>query len=132
MAPTVSATRLAIAACLFATSAACSGTDSSGPKNTLPAVASITLTSAASTVQATHSISLAARAFDAAGNPITNASFAWASSVDTVATVDANGVVRGIAPGITAITAAADGKVATLNVTVTRAAVKTITLNISR
>ena len=38
---------------------------------------------------------------------------AWTSSAPTVASVDANGVVRGLAPGLTGITAAIDGLEAT-------------------
>ncbi|MEG1384681.1 MAG: Ig-like domain-containing protein, partial [Oscillospiraceae bacterium] len=44
---------------------------------------------------------------------------AWSSSDPAIATVDANGLVTGVAAGSATITAAANGKTATCAVTVT-------------
>lgn len=50
----------------------------------------------------------AVRALDAGGNVLQGARILWATSDPAVATVDAGGVVRGIAPGIVSIRAVAD------------------------
>ena len=49
----------------------------------------------------------------------TNKNVTWSSNNESVATVDASGVVTAVAPGTAAITATADGKSATCTVTVT-------------
>ena len=53
---------------------------------------------------------LSATAFDANGHPVAFAAFAWSSSDPSVATVNASGVVRGVAEG-SAVVAAVSGDV---------------------
>lgn len=48
----------------------------------------------------------------------TNKKITWTSSTESVATVDANGIITAIAPGTTTITASIDGKTATCTVKV--------------
>ena len=79
-------------------------------------VSSVTISGDA-TVEAGSTLALAATVLPA------NASYkdvAWTSSDETVATVDANGVVTGVAVGSVTITATADGQSDTFNVTVAK------------
>ena len=46
-----------------------------------------------------------ATAYDAAGNPCDNATFSWSSNSSSLASIDANGIARGIAAGSVIITA---------------------------
>ncbi|MXW08569.1 MAG: hypothetical protein F4Z78_01970, partial [Gammaproteobacteria bacterium] len=50
---------------------------------------------------------LLAEAFDASGRRVSSAVFTWSSSNDSVATVDASGLVRGVGEGTARITATA-------------------------
>ena len=67
-----------------------------------------------STVTAGATIQLAAAGF--------SGTVTWSSSDPSIATVDANGVVTGVAAGVATISAACDDQVATLDVTVTKVA----------
>ncbi|MEP6690330.1 MAG: IPT/TIG domain-containing protein [Gemmatimonadaceae bacterium] len=55
----------------------------------------------------------------------------WTSGDGTIATVSQSGVVRGVGPGTTQISASTDGKTGSLTVTVTQAPVATITFNVA-
>ena len=61
---------------------------------------------------------LVAVALDANGHPVEGARFGWSSSLAWVATVDAGGLVRGAAEGVTTITATANSVQATTKLTV--------------
>ena len=54
-------------------------------------------------------LSLSAEAYDANGRPVADAEFSWSSSDESVATVDAEGLVTGVAEGTATITATTDG-----------------------
>ena len=75
---------------------------------TAPPVASVAITPAEASVTEGTTRALVARAFDASSQPIGGAPFTWSTADATVATVDANGVVSGIAAGETIVTATAE------------------------
>jgi alpha-tubulin suppressor-like RCC1 family protein len=104
------------------------GTDTTTPHTT--GVASVSLSASESTIRATRSLALKAQAFDAAGNLLPNASFAFASSNNNVATVDISGIVRAIAPGRAVMSVVSEGKIATFSIDVIRAPVAAITVNV--
>ena len=62
---------------------------------------------------------LTATALDASGNPIPGALFTWSSTNESVATVDAFGLVRGHAAGSVTIRAVSEGDTGTANISVT-------------
>lgn len=68
--------------------------------------ASITLTPVRATVLAGRTLTLTALVRDSAGTVITALSLTWSSADTAVATVSAEGVVRGVAPGQTTVVAA--------------------------
>jgi uncharacterized protein YjdB len=82
-------------------------------------VASVTVSPSAPGVQAGQSQQLTAAAKDAGGYDVPGVAFAWTSSNPAAATVDGSGTVRGVAAGVSYVTAAAAGKSATATVTVT-------------
>lgn len=65
----------------------------------------------------THQLGVTATT--AGGGDVTNPAAAWSTSDDAVATVDANGLVTGVAPGLVTITVMVDGVVGTADVTIT-------------
>jgi len=73
------------------------------------AIDHITLVPAAATVTQGGTVSFTATAFDAADQAIPGIAFTWASSDESVATVDAAGVATAVAPGDANITATSDG-----------------------
>ncbi len=56
---------------------------------------------------------------DSTGAPLAGRLVTWSSSAPAIATVAATGVVSGIAPGTTVVTASSEGRTTTVNVTVT-------------
>ena len=92
-------------------------------QTTVAEVASVTVTPVSVTLpQGAKSDPLAAAAFDAGGAPVPGTTFAWTSGNESIATVDAGGVVTGVAMGEATITAtAANGKAGSAVVTVTEA-----------
>ena len=70
-------------------------------------VASVTISSGSTTVCATNTDELIAIAIDENGDTITGCAFSWSSSDDSIATIDANGLVTGVAAGTVTITATA-------------------------
>ena len=85
--------------------------------NTAP-VGSVALTPASGTVFVGRTMTLVAAPKDAAGNTLSGRAVTWTSSADSIARVDANGVVTGVAAGSATITAAAEGKTATTTLAV--------------
>ena len=79
---------------------------------------SITVSPAADTIVIGDTLRLAAEAFDVNGQRVEGAEFAWTSSDESVATVDASGLVRGIAEGTASITATAGSAQGTARITV--------------
>jgi alpha-tubulin suppressor-like RCC1 family protein len=126
--PRVMFRSIAIAVFTFASLAACRGTDPTTPNP--PAVATVSVTGPSPTLKATRSLTLTATAFDSHGSVVPNITFAWASSNNAVATVDANGVVQGISVGTASITAGSGGHFGTFDVQVTRAPIASISVSI--
>ena len=86
-------------------------------------VAAVAVSPSSPTVQAGGTQQMTASASDANGNPVPGAAFAWTSSNTQVATVDAAGVVRAAAAGVSYVTATSGGRTATATLTVTAAPV---------
>ena len=68
---------------------------------------SVIVTPAADSVAEGDTLRLSAEAMDANGHPVVGAEFSWSSLHRSVATVDANGLVRGVEEGATFISAVA-------------------------
>ena len=83
-------------------------------------VASVTVTPATRALIAGDTVTLTARAFDAANNALPNVIFSWSSSDSLVARVNALGRVTAGRAGTATIGAAAGGKTGTATVTVAR------------
>lgn len=83
-----------------------------------PAVASIAVNPASASVSRGATATLTAAAKDAAGATLSGVSITWSSSNSAVATVNATGVVTGVAAGTATITAAGGGKTGTSAITV--------------
>ncbi|MEP7345660.1 MAG: Ig-like domain-containing protein, partial [Gemmatimonadaceae bacterium] len=74
-----------------------------------------------STVFLNQTTQLSATAFNAAGQPIVGAIFAWSVTGPAIASVSALGVVSGIAIGTTTVTATSDGQSGSATITVSDA-----------
>jgi uncharacterized protein YjdB len=127
----------ATAACIAVLLAACSG-DSDSPSdpgngngngNGNPAaVNSVSITPATASVVIGRTTQLTATTQDAAGVVLTGRSITWATSAATIATVDANGVVTGVAAGTANITASSEAKSAQAAMTVSVVPVASVTV----
>ena len=73
----------------------------------MQAAGSVVVSPPAATVGLGDTLRLAAEAFDANGNAVAGAAFTWSSSDRSVATVDASGLVTGVAEGAATIAAMA-------------------------
>ena len=113
-------------ATITATSEGVSGT--AAVTVTLVPVASVAVTPATASVLVGASAQLAASVRDAAGNVLTGRTVTWTTSAVAIATVTANGLVRGIAPGGATITATSEGVSGTSAITVTLVPVATVTV----
>ena len=82
-------------------------------------VASITINPASATTAVGQTVTLSAKTLDATGNVLTGRVVGWSSSDQTVATVDNNGVVTGIAAGTVTVSASSEGQSNTATVQVT-------------
>jgi len=94
----------------------------------IPDACSVTVAPAAVTVPINGSTTLAGTAFDCNGNSILNKKISFSSSNPAVATVSPVGVVIGVAVGGATISASANGKSASTEVTVTPEAAATVTV----
>jgi hypothetical protein len=98
--------------------AACGGGDSATSPNPTPnnpppgpaAVASVTITPPAGSIDAGATLALTASARDAQGNVLSGRAIAYASNAPSVATVNEQGVVTGVTAGIARISASSEGK----------------------
>jgi len=95
--------------------ASCGG-GSTGPSAN--AVATVEVTPATLTLSVGQSRQFAASPKNSAGAVVSGKSASWQSSNSAVASVDATGLVRGVAAGAATITASVDGKTGTATVTV--------------
>jgi len=90
-------------------------------------VASIDITPVSPTVAAGLTLQLNAVARDAAGNVLTGRVIAWGPSSNTAAaTLGATGLVTGVSPGTTSITASSEGRSSSVTLTVTPAPVASL------
>jgi uncharacterized protein YjdB len=93
-------------------------------------VASISIAGLTRAVAVGEQVPLSFRTLDAAGNALVARAVTWSSSAPTVATVNADGVIAGVAPGAAVVTATSEGRTATVNVVVEALApVNTVTLS---
>ncbi|HWC73008.1 MAG TPA: PKD domain-containing protein [Gemmatimonadales bacterium] len=81
-------------------------------------VASVDVSPSSATIQTYATLQLTAQAKDANGNPISGASFTWASSAPGIANVSASGSVVGVSAGTANITATSQGQTGTSVITV--------------
>src|SRR6266702_4242825 len=86
-------------------------------------VASVAVTPASATLQAGQTVQLAATPKDANGNALSGRVIGWSSSNPSVATVNASGLVTGVAAGSATITAVSEGKSGGAAITVNPATV---------
>lgn len=89
-------------------------------------VASVVVQPATISMRVGVSSPLQAQTLDAEGQPLSGRTVTWASSNQTIATVSAQGVVTGVAPGAATITATSEGRVGQAAVTVTLPPVQTV------
>ena len=81
-------------------------------------VATVSIVSLARPVAVGEAFPLSFRTLDGSGNVLVARSVTWSSSAASVATINTDGVVIGIAPGTSVITATSEGRTATVNVIV--------------
>ena len=81
-------------------------------------VASVEVSPSAETIELGSTLQLTAEAFDESGHAVAEVEFAWETSDATVATVDASGLVTGVAVGVATITASAGSAQGTAEITV--------------
>lgn len=110
--------RAALLVALTVSSGCTSDRAPSNPVIPVPAVARVSVTPASASVDVGATVQLAAVVYDAAGNPLQGRSITWSSSANTIASVTATGTVAGIAPGTATITAVAEGRQGSSEVTV--------------
>jgi hypothetical protein len=89
---------------------------------TQPPVGSVTVTPSAHTLGVAGSVTLTATVRDVNGAQLTGRTVTWTSGATGIATVDGNGVVRGVAPGTAVITAASEGVTGTAQILVSASA----------
>lgn len=103
----------------------------SSKSNNNPTMASISVTAASPSIAVNATDQFVANAIDSNGNTMSGATFTWASSNASVATIDGGGYVTGVGVGTTQITAASSGMTSaaiTLTVTAPLVAVAVITV----
>ncbi len=105
-------------ATITAASGGVSGSVSITVSNPTPAAASVTVTAPTTSLSAGGTTVASAAVADQFGQPMAGAAVTWSSSDESVATVDANGVVTAVAPGTAVITAMSGNVSGTLTVTV--------------
>lgn len=103
----------------FMTLACGGGGDGGGGPSGPPPVANVRITAAQSSLDVGGSLATVTTLTDAQGRVVTGRAVTYQSSAANIATVDNNGTVTGVAPGSVTITAASEGKLGTLSLTVT-------------
>lgn len=96
---------------------------------TVTPTATVTIAPSPFTVFQGGTRTLTATPRDAAGNPVTGRTVVWTSATPSIATVNAIGVVTGVASGTATIVATIDGVQGTATGTVITAPVNTVTLS---
>jgi uncharacterized protein YjdB len=97
-----------------------------------PAPNVVVLTPAQLLIQEGSTASLSAQVLDNLGRPLPNVTVTYATSNAAIATVNASGVVTGVAPGKATITGSSGGKTGTAEVTVTPVPVASVTVSPSQ
>ncbi len=92
-------------------------------------VSSVTISPASASLLVSAVQQLSATSRDSSGNVLQRRPVAWSSSNTAVASVSAQGLVSGIAPGSASITATVEGRTATAAITVALASVATVALD---
>ena len=98
-----------------------------GPPNLVP-VATVAVAPVNPVVSVGAKAPLTPIPLDAKGDTLTNRTFTWATSDAAIATVDAQGVVTGVAAGTAQITATAEGQSGSVTLTVSTTAVGSVTV----
>lgn len=117
---------------MIALATGCGGGGTSGPNPPPPpppSVASVVVTPASVSITVGSTTTLGAEPRTASGSPVSGKTPSWTSSDPSVATVSTGGVVTGVAPGTTTVTATIDGQSGTASVTVTPAPVASLQLS---
>lgn len=91
-------------------------------------VASVVVSPSTNPLQVGQTVQLTTTIKDQNGTTVTNRAVTWASSDNTIATVNATGKVTAVAPGTATITATSEGKSGTATVTVTPVPVGTVAI----
>ncbi len=114
-------TAASLLAALALSSAACGGggDDITPPPPPAKPVATVVVSPGTATVNVAATVQFAATLRDAGGTLLSGRRIAWASQSQAVATVNTSGLVTGVAPGTTTITATSEGKTGSAQVTVT-------------
>ena len=94
-------------------------------------VANVVVSPSTGTLQVAATLSLGAEARNASGQPLSGKTFVWTSATPSIATVNAAGVVTGVAAGTAAISASTAGKSATATINVVTAGPDTLIANIA-
>ena len=111
---------------ITATSEGKSGTSAITVSATVIPVASVSVTPPAPSIPIGGNVQLTATPKDASGNPLSGRTITWQSGAPGTATVDANGLVHGVAAGSATITATSEGKSGSATVSVTPPAVASV------
>jgi uncharacterized protein YjdB len=96
-----------------------------GPKP----VSSVVVSPATTTLPVASTVQLKATPQDALGTPLSGRTVTWATSDQTLATVDANGLVTAVALGGATITATSEGKSGTATITVSNVPVASVVVS---
>lgn len=118
--------RPVLLAALLVVTASCGGSDNTGPGTTTnpppETVTSVAVSAPSVTLAPQQTVQFTAVAKNASGGTVVNVPITWSSNANAVATVNASGIVSGIAAGSAVITATSGSVVGNVNVTVTNGA----------
>ena len=104
---------------VFGVALACVGETATTTGVNTVAVATVTVAPATPTVVKDATVQLSATTKDASGNTLTGRTVTWTSGTATAASVNASGMVTGLAAGSSVITATSETRTGTATVTVT-------------
>ncbi len=94
-------------------------------------VVSVEVSPSAETIGLGGTLQLMAEGFDANGHAVAGAEFSWESSAAAIATVDASGLVTGVAEGVTTITASSGGASGAATITVVNVTGPVVSVEVS-
>ena len=124
-APATIAALLMLAALL-----ACGGSSSSTTSTSTPTLQTITITPSTASIGINQSTNFIATATDSSGNQVSNLSYTWNSSDQTVAIVSNSGLATGLKAGTVQVTASVTTVAATATAAATVVTSNTATLNV--